>query len=79
MLTRYFFSAESIAAACPSPNSPLCRFSLRRAGTLDAAAKLWAEGGAKRFTAGLTPCLARAFPANAAGFMIYELVKQAME
>ena len=34
--------------------------------------QLWAEGGVKRFTAGLAPCLARSFPANAAGFAIYE-------
>jgi solute carrier family 25 carnitine/acylcarnitine transporter 20/29 len=49
------------------------------AGTADAAAKLWAEGGAKRFTAGLSPALARSFPANAAGFAIYEGVKAAVE
>ena len=49
------------------------------AGALDAAAKLWAEGGARRFTAGLAPCLARAFPANAVGFLVYEAVKNALE
>ncbi len=46
---------------------------------MDAAVKLWAEGGVKRYTAGLAPCLARSFPANAAGFAIYEGVKNAME
>lgn len=44
-----------------------------------AASILWAEGGAKRFTAGVAPALSRAFPANAAGFVIYEAVKDAME
>ena len=29
-------------------------------------------GGMKRFTAGLAPALARSFPANAAGFAVYE-------
>ena len=48
-------------------------------GTIDAARQLWAEGGVKRYTAGLTPCLSRSFPANAAGFAIYELVKANME
>jgi hypothetical protein len=45
---------------------------------MDAVSKLNAEGGAKRFTAGLSPALARSFPANAAGFAIYESVKKAM-
>lgn len=48
-------------------------------GTLDAAAKLWAEGGVKRYTAGLAPCLARSFPANAVGFAVYEATKAALE
>lgn len=47
-------------------------------GIMDAVSKLNAEGGAKRFTAGLSPALARSFPANAAGFAIYEGVKKAM-
>lgn len=45
---------------------------------MDAASKLWAEGGVKRYTAGLAPCLVRSFPANAAGFAVYEAVKAAM-
>ena len=45
----------------------------------DAATKLWAEGGAKRFTAGLAPCLLRSFPANAAAFLAYESTKSALE
>jgi solute carrier family 25 carnitine/acylcarnitine transporter 20/29 len=48
-------------------------------GWADAARQLWREGGVKRYTAGLTPCLARSFPANAAGFAAYEAVKKAME
>lgn len=34
-------------------------------GTMDAARKLWAEGGAARFTRGYSACLLRAVPANA--------------
>jgi solute carrier family 25 carnitine/acylcarnitine transporter 20/29 len=44
----------------------------------DAAAKLWAEGGARRFAAGLAPALARSFPANAVGFAAYEATKAAL-
>ena len=47
-------------------------------GALDAAAKLWAEGGLKRFSNGLTPALARSFPANAVGFALYEASKARM-
>lgn len=43
-----------------------------RGGVIATGQQLWLEGGAKRFTAGLAPCLARSFPANAAGFAIYE-------
>ena len=46
---------------------------------MDAAAKLWAEGGLKRFSAGLAPCLARSFPANAVGFAVYEATKTACD
>lgn len=46
------------------------------AGWGDAAKKLWAEGGAKRFTAGIAPCLMRSFPANAAAFVAYEQTKK---
>jgi solute carrier family 25 carnitine/acylcarnitine transporter 20/29 len=48
-------------------------------GVLDTAQKLWAEGGVKRYTAGIVPCLLRSFPANAAGFAAYETVKTALE
>jgi len=47
-------------------------------GVADTARKLWAEGGVKRYTAGLAPCLVRSFPANAAGFVAYEQVKKLM-
>ena len=43
-----------------------------RGGVLATGRQLFAEGGAKRFTAGLAPCLARSFPANAVGFAVYE-------
>ena len=43
-----------------------------KGGLLGTGAQLWKEGGVKRFTAGLSPCLLRAFPANAAGFVAYE-------
>jgi solute carrier family 25 carnitine/acylcarnitine transporter 20/29 len=48
------------------------------AGWADAARQLWAEGGAKRFTAGIAPCLMRAAPANAAAFVAYEWTKNAL-
>ena len=43
------------------------------------AALLWAEGGARRFTAGIVPCLLRSFPANAAGFLCYEVTKKSLQ
>lgn len=43
------------------------------------AARLWAEGGVARYTAGIVPCLLRSFPANAAGFLCYELSKKAVQ
>jgi solute carrier family 25 carnitine/acylcarnitine transporter 20/29 len=43
------------------------------------AALLWKEGGVKRYTAGLAPCLLRSFPANAAGFAIYEATKKTFD
>jgi solute carrier family 25 carnitine/acylcarnitine transporter 20/29 len=48
-------------------------------GWSDAASKLWKEGGVKRYTAGLAPALLRSFPANAAGFALYEATKKALE
>jgi hypothetical protein len=36
--------------------------------------QLWAEGGRRALWAGLAPTLARAFPANAAQWLCYELV-----
>jgi solute carrier family 25 (mitochondrial carnitine/acylcarnitine transporter), member 20/29 len=48
-------------------------------GIVHTATTLWKEGGMKRYTAGLTPCLARSFPANAAGFAAYEMVKAHLE
>jgi len=43
------------------------------AGMADAASKLWAEGGLKRFYVGFAPCLIRAAPANAT--MLYTVDK----
>jgi solute carrier family 25 carnitine/acylcarnitine transporter 20/29 len=37
----------------------------RYQGGIDAARRLWAEGGATRFTRGLSACLLRSVPANA--------------
>lgn len=52
----------------------------RRYRTLPGTASLlWAEGGAGRFFLGFTPCLVRSFPANAAGFLCYEVAKRAMD
>ncbi len=50
----------------------------RYKGWAHAASSLWKEGGVKRYTAGIVPCLARSFPANAAGFVAYEAVLKAM-
>lgn len=36
------------------------------------------EEGVRGFWKGYTPCLLRAFPANAAGFFMYEFVKGLM-
>jgi len=41
-------------------------------GVADAASKLYAEGGVKRFFPGLAPCLLRSLPANAVCFFLYE-------
>lgn len=43
------------------------------------AMQLWKEGGLQRYSLGLGPCLVRSFPANAAGFVTYELVKKSLE
>lgn len=51
----------------------------RYKGLLQTGALLWAEGGVKRYTAGLVPCLLRSFPANAAGFAVYESSKKFLE
>lgn len=47
--------------------------------TVHCAKTLWAQGGMARYTAGLSPCLARAFPANAVGFLLYEMVKNSFQ
>lgn len=44
----------------------------------DCARKLYAQGGARRFTVGLTPCLLRSIPGNAACFLAYELTRDAL-
>ena len=41
----------------------------------DTARQLYAEGGVRRFTRGLSPCLARAVPANATLFLVVEQVR----
>jgi solute carrier family 25 carnitine/acylcarnitine transporter 20/29 len=45
----------------------------------DCARQLYAEGGVRRFYRGLTPCLIRSFPANAACFYAYEKSLQFMD
>ena len=47
-------------------------------GTLDAFAKVWRAEGAAGLYRGFTPCLARAFPANAACFLGYEAAMKFM-
>jgi solute carrier family 25 carnitine/acylcarnitine transporter 20/29 len=44
----------------------------RYKGSLDATRKIYAEGGAKAFFRGISPCLVRAIVANAALFAVYE-------
>lgn len=39
---------------------------------IDCARKMYRDGGARRFFAGLAPCLVRSMPANAACFFAYE-------
>jgi len=43
---------------------------------IDCAQKLYAQGGVRTFFRGITPCLLRAFPANAACFFAYEKTRQ---
>lgn len=45
-------------------------------GVADCARKLYAEGGARRFTVGIVPCLLRSMPGNAACFFAYEKTRQ---
>jgi solute carrier family 25 carnitine/acylcarnitine transporter 20/29 len=45
-------------------------------GFWDTTRKLYADGGYRRFFRGLTPCLLRAFPGNAACFFAYEKTRQ---
>eukprot|EP01139_Manchomonas_bermudensis_P019226 Amastigsp_a676517_114.p1 type:complete len:300 gc:universal Amastigsp_a676517_114:949-50(-) len=47
------------------------------AGTLDAAAKIYAAHGWRGFFKGFTPCITRAMPANAAAWYGYELTQRA--
>lgn len=39
---------------------------------MSAARAIWVEGGAKAFYRGLTPCILRAFPTNAAALAVWE-------
>ena len=48
-------------------------------GSLDAARKIYAEGGASAFFRGLSPCLVRAVVANAALFSVYEYTLAMMQ
>jgi len=45
---------------------------------LDTFGKLYAENGTKAFFKGITPCLLRSVPANAACFFAYETTKKAL-
>jgi solute carrier family 25 carnitine/acylcarnitine transporter 20/29 len=42
------------------------------------ARAIWAREGWRGFFAGFTPCLARAFPANAAAFLAFEWTMAAL-
>jgi solute carrier family 25 carnitine/acylcarnitine transporter 20/29 len=48
-------------------------------GIIDCVKKLYREGGYRRFFLGLSPCLIRSLPANAACFFGYEKTKQFIE
>jgi solute carrier family 25 (mitochondrial carnitine/acylcarnitine transporter), member 20/29 len=50
----------------------------RYQGMLHAARSLYAKEGLKGFTTGMTPALARSVPANAVGFLLYEVTKDAL-
>ena len=47
-------------------------------GMVDCAAKLYKEGGPKRFLVGISPCLMRSIPANAAMLMVVEQCRKYM-
>ena len=40
--------------------------------SLHALRTIFREGGVGAFSSGLLPCMLRAFPANAVGFVVYE-------
>lgn len=48
-------------------------------GIPDCARQLWAEGGVPRFFKGVTPCLMRAAPANAACFWLFQKTAQLLQ
>ncbi|CEO95967.1 Mitochondrial carrier protein [Plasmodiophora brassicae] len=50
----------------------------RYKGIVDCATQLYKQGGASRFFRGLTPCMIRAFPANATCFWGFETAKKAL-
>lgn len=45
---------------------------------LDHAKQIWREGGFRGFYRGVTPCLVRAFPANAVFFLGYQQMREAL-
>lgn len=63
----------------PPPQDSITPSQRRYRSVPQTAALLWAEGGVKRYTAGIVPCLLRSFPANAAGFLCYELTKKSLQ
>jgi solute carrier family 25 carnitine/acylcarnitine transporter 20/29 len=72
--TAYWVSSFPFDTIKSAMQSDAIRPSERKyASWMDCARKLYAEGGVARFYRGITPCLLRSFPANAACFYAYEV------
>ena len=71
------FPADSIKSTMQADE--VQRSQRKYSGLVDCTKQLYREGGWRRFYRGLTPCLIRSFPANAACFFAYEKSLQYMQ